>query len=64
MGQQLERIYEVITQKAGLDARMKFSERTGVSRKKAEKVSDSEELVQRFKKIASEMLGQNIDDFL
>ena len=64
MGQRLEKIYDIITQKAGLEARMKFSERTGVPRKKAEKVPDSEELVQKFKKIASEILGQNIDDLM
>ena len=61
MGQQLERIYEIVTQKAGLDARMVLASKTGVSKNKASKIPDTEELVRKFKALASELIGENLD---
>ena len=61
MGQQLEKIFEIVTQKAGLDARMKIATQTGVTRKKAGEVPDSEDLVLKFKALASELIGEDID---
>ena len=61
MGQQLERIYEIVTQKAGLDARMILAAKTGVSKSKASKIPDTEDLVRKFKALASELVGENVD---
>ena len=63
MGKQLERIYEIVTQKAGLNARMKLSAKTGVSKSKASEMPDTEELINKFKMVASDLIGENIDNF-
>ncbi len=62
MGKQLERIYEIVTQKAGLDARMNLASKTGVSKSKASKIPDTDELVNKFKALASDLIGENIDN--
>ena len=62
MGKQLERIYEIVTQKAGLDARMNLASKTGVSKSKAAEIPDTDELVNKFKALASDLIGENIDN--
>lgn len=62
MGKQLERIYEIVTQKAGLDARMNLASKTGVSKSKASEIPDTDELVNKFKALASNLIGENIDN--
>lgn len=62
MGKQLERIYEIVTQKAGLDARMNLASKTGVSKSKASEIPDTDELVNKFKALASDLIGENIDN--
>jgi len=62
MGKQLERIYEIVTQKAGLDARMNLASKTGVSKSKASEIPDTDELVNKFKALASALIGENIDN--
>jgi hypothetical protein len=62
MGKQLEKIYEIVTQKAGLDARMNLASKTGVSKSKASEIPDTEELVNKFKAMASDLIGENIDN--
>jgi len=61
MGKQLERIYEIVTQKAGLDARMKLATKTGISKSRASEMPDTDELVKKFKALASALIGKNID---
>jgi len=64
MGKVLEKIYDIITNKAGNNGRLKLAEKTGVPRVKAVKENDKPELVAAFKKAASEILGKDIDEFL
>lgn len=64
MGAKLEKIYEIITQKAGFDGRLKFAEKTGVPKSKASKVKDTDEIVRRFLSAAEEVLGRDISDHL
>jgi hypothetical protein len=64
MGQQLEKIFQIVTQKAGLDARMKMATKTGISKKQAVDIADTEEIVGKFKMLASELIGEDIEKFL
>jgi len=52
MGEKLILIYEIITEKTGLQGRLEFARRTGMSRNEAARTADTEELVQRFKQEA------------
>ncbi len=64
MGEVLEKIYNIVTNKAGNNGRLKLAEKTGMPRVKAVKEDDKPEVVAAFKKTASEILGKDIDEFL
>ena len=64
MGEKLVKLYEIVTNKAGLEARMELAQRSGVPRSKAAQVEDKDELVEKFKRLASEIIGQNVDDLM
>lgn len=64
MGRILNRIYKVIENKKGLEARIALAKETGISRKEAERVEDTPELIEKVKKAADEIIGTDIDDFL
>ncbi len=64
MGAQLEEIYTIVTNKTGFKGRLRLAVKTGVPRSKAAKEEDTPKLVDTFKKAASEILGNDIDDFL
>lgn len=57
-------IYEIVTQKGGLNARMQLASRMGLSKKKACETPDTDELVNKLKALASDLIGENIDDLL
>ncbi len=60
MGEKLVKIFDIVTNKAGYEGRIELAEKTGVSRKKAEELEDSPELIEKFKRIASQILGEEI----
>ncbi len=62
MGKRLAEIYEIVTQKGGLNARMQLASKTGISKNKAYETPDTDELVNKLKAIASGLIGENIDD--
>ena len=64
MGATLEKIYKVVTDKAGFEGRLKLAEKTGISRKKAIEMEDTAEIVAKFKETADQILGKDIDEFL
>ena len=64
MGDKLEKIYEIITQKAGFEGRLKFAAKTGISKTKASKVKDTDEITKRFLAAAEEILGKDISDLI
>jgi len=64
MGAILEEIYDLVTQKAGLKGRTKLAEKTGLPRAKAADEEDSKELVAKFKKAASEIIGSDIEGLI
>ena len=64
MGATLEKIYQVVTDKAGFEGRLKLAEKTGISRTKAVEIEDTAEIVSKFKETADQILGQDIDEFL
>ena len=63
MGATLDKIYKVVTDKAGFKGRMRLAVRTGISRTKAMQMEDSPEVITKFKKEADEIVGQDIDEF-
>ncbi len=64
MGGNLEKIYQIVTNKAGFKGRMRLAVKTGLSRVKAANVEDNPELLSKFKKAADEIIGVDIDEFL
>jgi hypothetical protein len=64
MGLQLKKIYQIVEDHGGVAARLQFAERTGISQNKAETLQDKPEYIDNFKKVASEILGQDISQYL
>lgn len=64
MGAILEEIYDIVTKKAGLKGRAKLAEKTGVPKARAAEEEDSKDLVAKFKKTASEIIGSDIEELL
>ncbi len=64
MGARLEKIFSVVEEKAGNNGRIKLAQLTKVSKAHAKEMNDDPEVVANFKRIASEILGKNIDEFL
>jgi hypothetical protein len=64
MGEKLARIYKIVEEKGGTTGRIKLASATGLPKKDAEEMKDKPEVIEKFKAIASEILGCNIDEFL
>ncbi|KQC12484.1 MAG: hypothetical protein APR63_10965 [Desulfuromonas sp. SDB] len=64
MGMQLKKIYQLVEEHGGVAARLKLAERTGISQNKAETIQDKPEYIDNFKKIATEILGQDISQYM
>jgi hypothetical protein len=64
MGVKLGKIYDIVTNKKGYEGRMQFAQKTGVSKIKALKIKDTDEIVRKFKTVASDFIGENIDKLL
>jgi len=60
MAEKLVRIYEVVTEQAGLQGRMELAQKTGFSMNQAASAKDTEELLSKFKAVASEIIGKGI----
>lgn len=55
MGERLIRIYEIVTEKIGLQGRLELASRTGISMTEAGRIKDTEELIEQFKKEAGDI---------
>ena len=64
MGEKLLAIFDLVTQKAGTNARMLLAEKTGVSRVKAAEMEDTDTILKQFKAEASQLIGQEVDELL
>ena len=64
MGATLEKIYTIVTDKGGYDARMALAQKTGVPRTKAGEMEDTPEMIRKFKTAADEILSTDIDQFM
>jgi hypothetical protein len=64
MGAKLEQIFDTVERKAGNNGRLKLAQLTKMTKSQAKDAADTPELVANFKRIASEILGRNIDDLL
>jgi len=63
MGDVLSKIYKIIETEGGVQLRLKFAQKTGVSQNQAKTIEDKQEYIERFKFIANELLGKDIDTF-
>ena len=57
MGEKLLAIFDLVTQKAGTNARMQLAERTGA-------MEDTDKILKQFKAEASHLIGQEVDELL
>ncbi len=64
MGAKLGKIYDIVTNKKGYEGRMQFAQKISISKIKAMKIKDTEEIVRKFKALASDFIGENIDELL
>ncbi len=64
MAEKLVEIYEIVTRLAGFKGRMRLAVRTGVSRVKAQEIADTSDRISKFKKEASEIIGQDIAEIM
>ncbi len=64
MGEKLAKIYKIVEEKGGNPGRIKLASATGLPKKDAEEMKDKPEVVEKFKAVASEILGFSIDEFL
>lgn len=60
MAEKLVRIYEIVTEQAGLTGRMELAKKTGYSMVQAAAMKDTEEMVSQFKAAASDILGKGV----
>lgn len=63
MGAMLDEIYRIVTEKAGYKGRMTLASKTGISRTRAVEMEDTPEIITKFKKIADEIVGRDIDPY-
>jgi len=59
MGEKLVRIFEIVSEQAGLKGRMELATRTGISLNRAIQMKDTDELIKKMKEIASSILDKN-----
>ncbi len=64
MGAKLEQIFDTIERKTGNNGRLKLAQLAKMTKSQATEAIDTPELIANFKRIASEILGRNIDDIL
>ena len=64
MGVILYKIFKIVEKEGGVPARLKFAQATKISINAVKKVKDKPEYIANFKKIASSILGKDIDDLL
>ena len=63
MGATLNKIYKIVTQKAGFKGRMRLAVKTGISRTKALRIEDTKEAIAKFRSAANEIIGRDISEF-
>jgi len=62
MGTKLAKIFDIVTEKKGYTGRMKFAQKIGISKNKARKITDKDDLVNRFQTVAANFIGEDLDD--
>ena len=62
MGGKLAKIYDIVTKHAGLEGRTRLATATGVSKVQAAEMDDTEKMITKFKNVASEIIGRDIDE--
>lgn len=64
MGKILERIFEIVENKGGLQGRFKLAQITGITQQQASEIKDKPRTIKVAKKAASEILSMDINELL
>ncbi len=64
MGAVLLKIFKIIEAEGGVSARLKFAQKTKIGLSRVKRIKDKPAYIENFKKIAEEILGKDIDEFL
>ncbi|MFW6128945.1 MAG: hypothetical protein ACOC6P_01695 [Candidatus Aminicenantaceae bacterium] len=56
MGKELVKYYEIAKKEGGVEARMRLAMLSGIPPQRAAEIEDTDELIDRFKKILSDIL--------
>lgn len=57
MGAKFKKYFEIVEEKGGVPAKMRFAMKTGVASNKAESADETPESLDKFHKIAVELVG-------
>jgi hypothetical protein len=60
MGEKLVRIFEIVTEQAGFKGRLALASKTGISMTQAAEMKDTEEMINKLKAAAGEILDKSI----
>jgi hypothetical protein len=60
MGERMVRIFEIVTEQAGLKGRIQMATKTGISLNQAIQMKDTDELVIKLKEVASSILDKKM----
>jgi hypothetical protein len=60
MGEKMVRIFEIVTEQAGLRGRMELATKIGISLNQAIQMKDTDELVIKLKEVASSILDKKM----
>ncbi len=64
MGKKLEKIFILVEEKKGNNGRIKLSQISKITRKLAEQIDDDQKVYESLKKIASEIINDDINKFI
>ncbi|MCJ7526105.1 MAG: hypothetical protein MUP71_12920 [Candidatus Aminicenantes bacterium] len=64
MGEKLAKIFKIIEEKTGNPGRIRLAAATGFPKKDAEEMKDKPDVVEKFRNVASDILGYSIDDIM
>ncbi len=60
----LVKIFDVVAEKRGYEARLTLAKTTGISKAAASQIDDKPEILKKMRDEASNILGENIDKYL
>ncbi len=60
MGEKMVRIFEIVSEQSGLKGRLELASKTGITMSQAAEMKDTDELINKLKTAASEILDKSL----